>query len=405
MTSASLSTQALCALSSVAAVAAWMTAAFSLLFSAACVVAAGRFRARRTPPPSPLPPPLTVLKPVKGLDPGMRENLSSFLRQDYPGLQVVFCVADPSDPALPLIGALRREHPSVDTALVVSSGKVGRNPKVNNLSNAEPFIKHGFVLISDSDIRLEDPGDLRRIVSPMLSDPEVGLVTCLYQCRGLGRRGAFLEALSVNASFLPQALAAHELSGMRFAMGAMMLVRRGLLDAAGGFRRLSLHLADDYLLGREVERLGHRIALARPVVTAVPADWGPREHLLHLVRWARTIRVCQPQGYVASAVVHSLPAILLHMALTGGPGPAFLLATVLSARMAAVAWIHLRCTGNRAVLAQLPLVPLNEAVQFFVWLAGFSSREVLWRGERYRVLPCGTLAPRAESPEAAASVR
>ncbi|MEK9145560.1 MAG: glycosyltransferase, partial [Elusimicrobiota bacterium] len=230
---------------------------FSALFAIVSAVCAQIFWGKevlnkRQQPPGRTDPPVggagvTVLKPIKGLDSGMYENLASFLSQDHPCFQVIFCLHDPEDPALPLLRRLKADHPEADAEIVISGHRIGYNPKVNNLSNATPYIKHGLLMLSDSDVRVE-ADFLRRAVRD-LEDPSVGLATYFYVSRNAGGAGSALEALSVNAQFLPQALTAAVLGGMRFAMGAAILVRRSLFDAAGGFPALSGHLADDFRLG------------------------------------------------------------------------------------------------------------------------------------------------------------
>ncbi|MEI8191868.1 MAG: glycosyltransferase, partial [candidate division NC10 bacterium] len=285
-----------------------------LLFAAACVSAAftvgfsffvGWAASRFWRPPGPRPEPpgggtlpaVTILKPINGVDIGLYANLASFLSQDYPCLQVVFCLHDPRDPAMPILRRLQAQFPGADVEIVVSRGRIGFNPKINNLSNAAGLIKHELLLISDSDVRVPR-NFLREAVRPF-ADPRVGLVTAFYQSRCAAGFVPALESLAVNAWFLPQALGAVGL-GMRFAMGAVMLVPRKIFDELGGFEALSRHLADDYLLGASVQALGYRIEVVEPVVFSVPDIRSIWEHFDHLVRCCRTIRVCQPSGYLGS---------------------------------------------------------------------------------------------------------
>lgn len=378
--------QALCA-------AACASAFFTIAFSLYTVHAAGRFwrpSGRRTEAAPTPAPPVTVLKPIKGVDRGMYENLASFLRQDHPRFQVVFCLQDEEDPALALLDRLRRDFPRIDTQVVVSRNRIGFNPKVNNLSNAVPHIKHDLIMISDSDVRVE-PDFLRRAVQPF-DDPRVGLVTAFYQSRHAAGFGPALESLAVNAWFLPQAVGAVGL-GMRFAMGAVMMVRRGVFEEIGGFHALSLHLADDYVLGASTQALGHRIAVLRPVVACVPDVWTLGEHFRHLVRWSRTIFVCQPAGYVGSGLLHGFSLTLLALLARPSWSMLTLLALVAGVRMASVAWIHWRCVGNREILRQLWLLPLSDLLQTAAWVGGFRSGKVVWRGQSYDICAKGRLVP------------
>ncbi|MEK7743624.1 MAG: glycosyltransferase, partial [Elusimicrobiota bacterium] len=334
----------------------------------------------------------TILKPIKGIDRGMVENLASFLSQDHPRFQVIFCLHDPEDPALPLLRALKAEHPEADAEIVISGHRIGYNPKVNNLSNATPYIKHDLLMLSDSDVRVEV--DFLRRATRDLEDPSVGLATYFYVSRNAGGAGSALEALSVNAQFLPQALTAAVLGGMRFAMGAAILVRRSVFDAAGGFPALSAHLADDFRLGEAVASLGSRVEIARPVVTTVPEDLGWTEHFDHMVRQMSTIRVCSPAGYLGSALLQGFFLLCLH-ALLFGPTALTLSLLLLTAacRMGSTAWIHAAVLRDPGMLRLLPLLPVSDLLQTAAWVAGLRTRTVSWRGETYSVEPSGRLLP------------
>jgi ceramide glucosyltransferase len=368
------------------------SAVFTVGFSLYALAAAPRLLRRRPHAKGPEPtPPVTILKPIKGLDREMEENLSGFLEQDYPRYQVVFCLQDADDPARPLLERLKAAHPQVEVDIVVSRGRIGYNPKINNLSNSTPFIRHDLLMISDSDVRVE-PDFLRRVVRP-LEDHRVALVTCFYQSQRASGAGAILESLSINAHFLPQALAAAA-GGMRFAMGAVMLVRRAAFDRIGGFSALSHHLADDFLLGHLLQAQGWRIAVADVVVASVPDEWSIPEHIHHLVRWARTIRICHPSGYLGSGILYGFPLLLLDILLFGpSPWKVQLLLLSALARAALVARLHMAWLGNREILRQLPLLPVSDCIQFAAWLGGFRSHRVHWRGETYALRANGRLEP------------
>ncbi|MCR4297091.1 MAG: glycosyltransferase, partial [Elusimicrobia bacterium] len=222
---------------------------FTFVFAVAAGVFARRFLfARAAREAAPLPP-ITLIKPMKGEDLGLEENLASFCLQDYPCYQILFCLASPDDPALAAVSRLKKAFPEADIEVVVSRNRIGYNPKVNNMANAYPFAKYDLLLLSDSDIRVE-PGFLRRMAAPF-ADPSVGLATSFYQASGARGLWGWMEALSINAHFLPQAACAAYF-GMRFAMGAAMMVRRQAFEASGGFHNLADHLADDFWLGESV---------------------------------------------------------------------------------------------------------------------------------------------------------
>ncbi|MCX5793945.1 MAG: bacteriohopanetetrol glucosamine biosynthesis glycosyltransferase HpnI [Elusimicrobia bacterium] len=375
------------------AVAVWLAsvaAAFAAVFALATVPAAALILRRRRALPGD-PPPVTILKPLKGADRGLYENLVSFCDQDYPRFQLLFAVASPDDPALAVVSRLRRDRPSCDIEVVVSDGRLGCNPKINNIANAYPLAKHGLLLLSDSDIRVA-PDFLRRCAAP-LADPRVGLVTCFYRCAETHGLWGALEELCVNAHFLPQALLAGA-AGLRFAMGAATLVRRRVFDQAGGFGALADRLADDFALGEIVERAGFRIDFADVVVESVPPDDPSFSEIFrHQVRWQRTVRLCNPAGYCGSVLLHGFSLATLALLLFGwDPRLAALAGGLLAAKALAAAAIQ-GLAGRRQRLAPLACLPLSEWLSFGAWLSGFAPGAVLWRGRLYRILPKGRLVP------------
>ncbi|NNN05876.1 MAG: glycosyltransferase [Elusimicrobia bacterium] len=363
------------------------TAAF---FVFAGAVGARRLRAARRVPPSVPLPPVTIIKPLKGAEGALEENLASFCRLDYPCFQLIFCLQNPDDPALAVATRLRKKYPQADIEVVVSKNRLGINPKVNNMANAYAFAKYDLILLSDADVRVT-PDFLRRMTAPF-AEPGTGLTTAFYEA--VGARGLWgrLEALSVNAGFLPQALAAATF-GMRFAMGAAMMVRRSAFDASGGFENLADHLADDYWLGESIRAAGWRLEIADALATVVPDIDGGAEHFRHMTRWARTIRLCQPAGHAGSVVLHGFSLLTL-AALLVGPDPAVLglLAAVWAAKAFAADALA-RASGARRDAAALLLIPLGEWSTFAAWIAAWGSSRVLWRGQLYDVGRQGRLLP------------
>ena len=364
--------------------------AFTLGFALVSSVFARRFLFARPARPAASLPPITLIKPLKGEDRDLDANLASFCRQDYPCFQVLFCLASPDDPALGAISRLKKQFPDTDIEVVVSKNRIGYNPKVNNMANAYPFAKYDLLLMSDSDIRVE-PGFLRRMAAPF-ADSSVGLVTSFYQ--GAGARGLWgcMEALSINAHFLPQAACAADF-GMRFAMGAAMMVRRQAFEASGAFANLADHLADDFWLGESVREAGWRLETAEGCVDSIPCIESGVEHFKHLVRWARTIRLCQPAGYYASLIQHGFSLLTLRL-LVQGPDAAglALLAGIWAAKAATAASLGAGLGGRQPARA-LWLLPLSEWFSFVAWVGACASNTVLWRGELFFVRSQGHLQP------------
>ncbi|HEX4047735.1 MAG TPA: bacteriohopanetetrol glucosamine biosynthesis glycosyltransferase HpnI [Elusimicrobiota bacterium] len=364
---------------------------FALLFAAASAFFGRRFlRGLRRRATAPSLPPVTVIKPLKGADGPLYENLASFFRQEYPCFQLVFCLQSPDDPALGVVTRLKREFPDADMEVVVSKNRIGFNPKVNNMANGYAFAKYDLLLLSDSDVHAR-PDFLRRMVVPF-EDTGVGLVTAFYEATGSRGLWGHMEALSVNASFLPQALCAAAF-GMRFAMGAAMMVRRAAFESAGGFYNLADHLADDFWLGESIREAGWNLELSDAVVETVPDIDDGAEHFKHLVRWARTIRICQPAGYAASLIQHGFSLLTLEVILFGADRRALaLMLGIWAAKAAASAFLGDALGGRQPVRALL-LLPLAEWFSFAAWIAGCGSSRVLWRGELYEVQSQGRLVP------------
>lgn len=364
---------------------------FALLFSAASAVFGLQLlRALRRRPSAAALPPVTVIKPLKGAEATLYDNLAAFCRLDYPCYQVLFCLQSPDDPALAVASRLKKDFPEADLEVVVSKNRIGYNPKVNNMANAYPFAKYDLLLMSDSDVRVK-PDFLRRMVAPF-ADSGVGMVTAFYEATGSHGTWGHLEALSVNANFLPQALCAARF-GMRFAMGAAMMVRRAAFEASGAFLNLADHLADDFWLGESIREAGWRLELCDEVVEVVPSIEDGLAHVKHLVRWARTIRTCQPAGHAASLVLHGFSLLTLKVLLFGPDALSLGLLGALWATKAAASAVIDRALGGRQPARALWLIPLNEWLSTAAWTAAWSSTRVLWRGEIFEVQPEGLLVP------------
>jgi ceramide glucosyltransferase len=367
------------------------TGVFALVFAAASAAFGWRFlRGLQKRAPASSLPPITILKPLKGGEAALYENLASFCRQDYPCYQLVFCLQCPEDPALAVVTRLKKDFPDTDMETVVSKDRIGYNPKVNNMSNGYPYAKYDLLLMSDSDI-LVKPDFLRRMVDPF-TDPGVGLVTAFYEATGAKGLWGAMEALSINAQFLPQALCA-AFFGMRFAMGAAMMVRRKAFEETGAFHNLADHLADDFWLGESIRDAGWKLEMAGTVVETVPHIDGGTEHFKHLLRWARTIRICQPAGNAASLIQHGFSLLTLKVLMFGADSRTLvLLGAIWAAKAAASAFLAEDLGGDQPTAA-LWLLPLAEWFAFAAWLGGWGSSRVLWRGELYDVQSKGRLVP------------
>jgi len=329
-------------------------------------------------------PPVSVLKPLRGLEHEAYENLASFCRQDYPEYEIVFAVGDGRDPAIPIIEKLISDFPSVPMRLLAGSGTPGSNNKVAKLCRLEREARHELLVVSDSDIRVK-PDYLRRVVSPF-RDPSVGAVTCLYV--GMTERNLWseLEDLNLTSDFLPSTLVARKLEGMNFALGATMAVTRSRLAEIGGFEALADCAADDHELGRRIAARGYRVELAPCTVQTLCASSTAREFFEHHWRWGVVTHHCRPWGYAGLLFTQGLPWSLAAAAVAPSRLTAIgYLSTYLVTRLAMAFTFGAHGLKDPLLPRKWWLIPLRDAVGFFIWAATLFSNRVSWRESKFYV--------------------
>ncbi len=335
-------------------------------------------------------PAVTLLKPLKGCDAATESCLRSWLAQTYAGpVQVLFGVASADDPVCPIVRRLLEEFPGADGQLVVCGPLRGSNLKVSKLAELERLAKHEVLAVSDADV-LVPPDFLTNVVEPLQS-PEVGLVNCFYRLANPLTPAMDWEAVAINADFWSQVLQSQSLKPLDFALGAVMVTRRRQLAEIGGFTALQDCLADDYQLGHRIARRGHRIALCPVVVEcwSGPMGWG--EVWRHQLRWARTIRVCQPVPYFFSILSNATFWPLLWAALyPAGREITFAMCFCLT-RIGTALNLQQLLAGAPAPLTKAWLVPVKDLLQAALWLMSFLGNRVEWRGEKLRLRRDGTL--------------
>jgi len=333
-------------------------------------------------------PAVTILKPLHGAEPGLYLRLAGFCRQDYPSpVQIVFGVADATDPAIAVVRRLIGDFPDCDLTLAIDARRHGANAKVSNLINMLGSARHDILALSDSDIAV-NPDYLRHVVGS-LERPGVGLVTCLY--RGTAGSGLWshLSAMAIDYHFLPNVLVGLQFGLATPCFGSTIALRRTTLDAVGGFEAIADRLADDYALGALVRGAGLAVAIPRYAVTHVCAERTAGELVRHELRWARTIRSLDPLGFAGLAVTHAVPLALLGL-LFGGLTPAALIVVVaLTCRFALAAELD---SAFALGGARLWLLPLRDLISFAIFLASYFGRDIEWRGARYGVQADKTLA-------------
>jgi ceramide glucosyltransferase len=340
-------------------------------------------------------PPVTIIKPVKGMDAESYENFASFCCQDYPRFQIIFAAASPADPAIPVIERLRADFPALDIDLVVDGRIYGPNYKVCNLINAFPKAKHDIIIVCDSDIRVEERY-LREVCAPFV-DPGVGLVTSLYRSSVVHGTASAIEAMGFTAEMVPNVMVALKLEGLSFALGASIAARREALEKIGGFPALVDYLADDYQLGNKIHRAGWRLALSDYFVESVMHRERISNILSRQLRWARTMRVSRPGGYFTSGLTQPFPAALLALLVSGFTTTGIAAALLLYAVRCLTTLVFSRRYLRDGVFPRwLWLLPLRDLFAFATWLLAFTGQKVRWRGHLFRLQPGGKIV---ELPE------
>jgi ceramide glucosyltransferase len=356
-----------------------------------CVV--DYFRAQgKTPLRRDFAPPISILKPVRGVDREAYENFASYCRLDYPEYELVFAVAEPDDPAIPVIERLQRDFPDRAIRLVTHVAKKGANNKVNNLCRLVEAAKYELLVMADSDVRV-DADYLREVAAPF-AEPAVGAVTAFSRCIPGGSMAADLDALGMCADSAPSALVARKLEGkMQFAFGWTMATTKKILAEIGGWEAMVDYHSDDFELGNRIARRGYRVELMRNPVWMVFPRETLGEFLHHELRWSIGLRNVRPAGSVGMIFTHGLPwALLAALAAPWSALAASILLAYLVLRLG-VAWTAgVWGLRDHAIARKLWLVPLRDAASFLVWVAGFFTNKISWRGLEYRVKK-GLLVP------------
>lgn len=361
--------------------------AYYLVATAAAVRFFTRERRKR---PGKFAPPISVLKPVRGVDFASYENFRSFCVQDYPDYEILFCVNDLEDAAVPLVRRLIDDFPQRSIRLLANAPQLGSNRKVSNLALLAREAKHELLAQSDGDVRVGG-NYLRELAVPFERD-DTGVVSCFY--RGVVQRGlwAEMEALGVATDFSGGVLVADWKEGVTFALGASVATTKPWLAKIGGYEALVNVLADDYEIGNRVAKAGGRVVISREVVDTMYPAMSFREFWEHQVRWARTVRLCRPVSYVGLLVTHGLPwAVAGAVASNSAIGAPLFLGAYLMLRLL-VAWtVGVWGLRDETARKKLWMLPLRDAVHFAVWVGSFFSNRVAWGGMQFQLRPNGEM--------------
>jgi len=359
----------------------------SSIYYLLCLWSAATFlreRKRGSAFPTQALPPVSILKPLRGTDPEMYESFRSHCLQDYPEYEIIFGVSDSNDPAIENVKALQREFPGRRIHLVVSPKLLGTNVKVSNLAQMLPEARYDCLIVNDSDIRVE-PDYLRRVTAP-LTNPQVGMITCLYRGVASATLGSHLEALGISTDFCPGVLAARQLEGIRFGLGSTLAFRRADLEKIGGFTSFVDYLADDYELGKRIAALGLSVELSDVVVETHLPSYELRDFFVHQLRWARGVRDARAGGYLGLGFTFGLFWALLALASSRAALWAWIaLAVTLVLRLAVALVVGRGVLQDRQLLKDAWLIPLRDWIAVVVWIASLGGHTVTWRGDRFEL--------------------
>ena len=366
------------------------TAVFAILFTILCgslvysllsIVAALRYLAVK-PPALNTPEPISILKPLAGLDLGLESNLRTFFEQNYPSFEILFAVRDAGDPAAGVVARLQSEYSQIPSRLIVTGEPPYPNAKVYSLEHMLAAAANDLVVMSDSDIRVT--ANMLSTVAAEFQDGKMAVATCPYRAVPGKSFWSQLEATGMNTDFWGSALAARMLEGMHFAVGPTIAARRGVLAAIGGFKRFKDYLAEDFVLGKFAAEAGHGVLLSSYVIEHHIGSSTLRENIAHRLRWTRSTRRSRPAGYLGQIFTMPLPIALLACAIA----PAWWPMLPLTFLVRAAAAYTISAKVLRARLDWL-LLPLEDGMAFCFWIAGLFGNTIWWRGRRYRLYSDG----------------
>ncbi len=346
-------------------------------------------------------PPVTILKPVHGMEERLEQNLESFFQQDYPDFEIIIGARRADDPAVALAETLCGRYPQVKSRIVVSGPPSWPNAKVFTLDKMIPLSRNDFFVISDSDVRVER--DFLRNVIPPLFDQKLGLVTCLYRGDPAADFWSLLEALGMSVEMPSGVVVADMLEGIRFALGPAVALRRDALEAIGGIAATADYYSDDYVLGNKIWGVGYSVIFSHHFVYHVLT---PRPFLRTLgdqLRWMKSTRHSRPWGHVGTGLTFAMPFGVLGFAAAAALGnlrlAVGLLAIAFLNRMIQSIVVGWGLLQDPRALRFCWLYPLRDFQGFVVWAASFLSRDFYWRGETYRFTSGGRII--AQDREAA----
>jgi ceramide glucosyltransferase len=331
-------------------------------------------------------PPVSVLKPVHGLEAQLRENIESFFVQDYPHFEILFAADEANDAALEVVREVCARYPQIPSRVLVT-GALWPNPVVHSFHCMAEAAAHDILVTTDSDVEVS-PNYLREVVAPLL-DPQVGMVTCVY--RGKNAAGFFsgLTAIGMSVEMTAGVLVANLLEGMKFGLGPTTAVRKDSLASIGGYSALKDYIAYDFAIGNLIAKAGYRVVLSGHIIDHVVNQKSFGRMWQNQLRWAQTTRYSRPKGHFGTGLIFSMPFGLLGFIAAAGLGhwgAGLLLLGVAVANRLAEAWlVGWMVVRDPRVLRAPWLYPLRDLLGFLVWFASYLNLRYVWRDSRFEL--------------------
>jgi len=339
-------------------------------------------------------PPLSLLKPLHGAEPGLEEHVATFFEQDYPKYEILFSARAADDAGLETARRVAARYPQIAARFFSTGEPPYINAKVRSMELMEAEAAYDILVISDSDVRVT-PDYLRSVALPF-ANVRVGAITCPY--RGVAAEGglwARLEAVGMSVEMTAGVLVARMMEGVQFTLGPTMAFRRETIRSMGGFRVTADYCADDFVLGNETFKLGQTVVLSHHAIDHMVINASLVQSLKHQVRWMKSTRFSRPKGHFGTALTFSMPFGLLglvagigthHVALGAG-----LLAWAVASRLALSIVVGNWVVGDRSWFGLLVLYPIRDLMGFGFWAASYLSSKILWRGRVFQLLPGGKM--------------
>ena len=362
----------------------------SIFYHVAAIYASVKFSKEQRPTSSNMLPPVTVVKPLCGVDSYTYAALDSFCRQKYPKFEIIFVVSHQEDPAVRVVDQLIQDNPSLDLKLVINDKRWGANNKVSNMANAIVMAKYSIYVLADSDVYVGE-NYLKKILKPF-QDEAVGMVTTMYRTQPRCWMAAF-EALSTSTEFFPSVLLARQLEGMAFAFGATIVIKQQALQAIGGMALIADYLADDYKIGECTAKAGFKVVLSNYVVEHTLNTRTFKELFIHQLRWARGNRFSRQWGTLGMVFIYGTLSSLICFVLNPSSILAQLLLIVTWMLRYALGWlVGIYILNDKAANSLLWLAPIRDILSFTIWLTSWFGSEVRWNSRTLKLSRDGQIS-------------